>query len=182
MDPPPPDLIDWGGFDLYSSKSPPCLSEVVPKEPATAMLHHHIVTTYPSVPARRCSGRCQQLRHSSADASQPAQSSAPHVEMVQPGGAPAAASEEAMQLQSCDNAQRSAQQQSAQQQSAQELPGTRAALEPQMPSTTHAAQLKAVSSRAVTAEEVQRSAAEQPKQILAVSGQRRQQVQALPKK
>ncbi|KAL3162948.1 hypothetical protein ABBQ32_009382 [Trebouxia sp. C0010 RCD-2024] len=102
------------------------------------------------------------LSHTSVDAIQPAQSSAPHVEIVQQGGAPAAASEATMQLKSLDDAQRSAQQQSTQQQAAQELPATRAAHGTQAPSTTHAAQLHAASSRAVTAEEVQRLAAEQP--------------------
>ncbi|KAL3160974.1 hypothetical protein ABBQ38_009364 [Trebouxia sp. C0009 RCD-2024] len=106
----------------------------------------------------------QVLSHTSAEAIQPAaQSSAPHVEMVQQGRAPAAASKATMQPKSLDDAQRSAQRQSAQHQAAQELPATRAALGTQVPSTAHAAQLQAASSsRAVSAEEVQQSVAGQP--------------------
>ncbi|KAL3162956.1 hypothetical protein ABBQ32_009389 [Trebouxia sp. C0010 RCD-2024] len=91
------------------------------------------------------------LSHTAANATQ---SGAPEVRDFQQGSAHAAASEEA--LHSCDSAQ-----QSPQQHSAQELPATHAAPETQVPSTTHAAQLKTASSRAVPAEQVQQSAAEQ---------------------
>ena len=94
-----------------------------------------------------------------ADTTQLAHGGAPHVELVQQRSSPAAASEEAFQVQSLYSTQLSAQQQPRTQQSAQQLPAGHVGLGTLVLSDMHAAELNTASNRAVSVEEPQQSAA-----------------------